>query len=621
MCGRSARRRWALGAMVGGLALGGCQSAGEHYAEADDVTARIIEHKQLDTLGRTEPFTIDRPSDTFRRRLLATQGLPVSGAAALGVEHLMKVDHWPTDAPAVETSEQMGRDVPWPADASLVITLDDALRIAALNSREYQTAKESVFESALALDLADDQFRTSFFGTIASVLSTDLSTDPSPAGVENGAAIGGDQRLKNGARLMGNIGVDLAKLLTDPRESSYGVVADFTITMPLLAGSGEHIVTEPLTQAERNVEYALQRFERFKHTFAVSVASQYLSVLQQHDQVDNAAENYRRLIESTNRARRLSQAGGRLSEIQVDQAEQDELRARDGWVGALASYQSALDDFKITLGLPTDAVLELDESELDRLAATAKGVMDRMIKREEGAEIPPAGSEIVLEPPTREVSGRYELEESRAVSLAFGHRLDLRTAHGQVYDAQRKVVVAADALRAGLDVSATGRSGEGRGLGSATLSDGQLRPEKGAYAVGLALDLPWERTAERNAYRLAYIDLESAIRQLQELEDTIKQQIRNGLRNLERTRESFRIQYQAVQLAERRVRSTNIFLRAGRAEIRDLLEAQEDLLNAQDALTEALVEYRISELELQRDMGVLDVDEQGLWREFDVQAP
>jgi len=76
------------------------------------------------------------------------------------------------------------------------------------------------------------------------------------------------------------------------------------------------------------------------------------------------------------------------------------------------------------------------------------------------------------------------------------------------------------------------------------------------------------------------------------------------------------INAKGVQVAEKRVRSVNMFLEAGEAQIRDLLEAQSALLGAQDALTSAIVNYRVAELELQRDMGLLQVDEKGLWREF-----
>jgi outer membrane protein TolC len=88
------------------------------------------------------------------------------------------------------------------------------------------------------------------------------------------------------------------------------------------------------------------------------------------------------------------------------------------------------------------------------------------------------------------------------------------------------------------------------------------------------------------------------------------------LRTLAQARQSYVIQHQAVALAERRVDSTNAFLQAGRAEVRDLLDAQESLLEAQNALTAALVDYRVAELELQRDMGLLRVDAKGLWHEY-----
>ena len=107
------------------------------------------------------------------------------------------------------------------------------------------------------------------------------------------------------------------------------------------------------------------------------------------------------------------------------------------------------------------------------------------------------------------------------------------------------------------------------------------------------------------------------MRGVQDLEDKIKQGIRDGLRALMLARESHSIQAQAVLLAQRRVESSTLFLRAGRAQIRDLLEAEEALLRAQNGLTRSVVNYRISELQLQSNMGVLEVNEKGLWREYE----
>jgi outer membrane protein TolC len=363
-------------------------------------------------------------------------------------------------------------------------------------------------------------------------------------------------------------------------------------------------------------------------------------VLQQQDPVRNAEDNYRQLMDSTRRARRLADAG-RLPQIQVDQAIQDELRARNRWIIAEQQYGQRQDSFKITLGLPTDSDIQLDHEELARLTTIIQENDSESTTASAGATMPadeaiaqdtapvdqtltaPAGEPATmastapaeLVPPVFG-EGPLEIATQDAICLALAHRVDLKVAQGRVYDAQRQVVVAADALRAGLTLTGTGRAGGGRSIPSAALPDVELRPERGVYDLALDLDLPLERTAERNAYRNSYIELERSTRSVQELEDQIKLQIRDALRGLLAARESYRIQRQAVTVAERRVESTHLFLEAGRAEIRDVLEAQESLVSAQDALTAALVTYRVAELALQRDMGVLEVDEKGNWHEY-----
>jgi len=80
-----------------------------------------------------------------------------------------------------------------------------------------------------------------------------------------------------------------------------------------------------------------------------------------------------------------------------------------------------------------------------------------------------------------------------------------------------------------------------------------------------------------------------------------------------KSRESLKIQAQSVVAAQKRVKSSNLFLEAGRARILNLLDAQESLVLAQNSLTSAVISYRMAKLELQPDMGLLQVDESGLW--------
>jgi len=596
--------------------LAGCKSPAQYRREADKVAADIIRRKQAEALGKTEPFTIETPEETLRRRLLAAQQLPHSGPPVLGSDRLERPKHWPEKELAPHLGGTCDLDRCIDDNGVLRLTLIDALQVAAAGNRDYQSRKEDVFRAALDLDLEDDEFRSTFAGALETLFS--VETDPTVTGFENTGTVDWSKRLKAGATITSGIALDLVKLMTGNRASSFGITADASITIPLLRGSGRHIVAEPLTQAQRDVIYEIWSFERFKKTVSVRVASEYLSVLQQLDRIKNAEDNYRRLIDSVTRERMLAEAG-RRRQIDVDRTKQDELRARQSWISAQQTYASRLDSFKSTLGLPTDARVELDRGELARLVESGTKALDATRRKEaERLAVPVAeGKPTQLNPPRREDGGPLEMDPEDAVRLALARRLDLRVAHGRVYDAQRQVIVAADALRAGLDFSLSGSAGESRSLSSADEPDGRLDPSKGSYDALIGLDLPFERTSERNTYRESYISLERQIRSAQQLEDEIKLEVRSALRQLLAARESYKIQQQALRLAEKRMENTQLLLNAGRIETRELLDAQDDLVDAQNLLTEALVTYRVTSLELQRDLSLLEVNEKGLWREYE----
>jgi outer membrane protein TolC len=584
----------------------------------DKTAAKIISQKQIEATGKTSPFSIERPSDILRRRLLSDQNLPVSSPASGGTDTLRKIEHWPEkDYPTATTGGNVA-DIN-EVNKPLTITLLQALQIGARNSFDYQTQKEGIFQSALALELERYAFRNIFFAQVQNLTSTDTTGDRTVSGTVNSGTVGVSRTLENGAQIDAALAIDLANLLTLGGASSLGLAGDASISIPLLRGSGRFVVTEPLTQAERNVVYAIWNFETYKQAFAVNIASRYLAVLQLLDSIKNTEADYRSRIESAKRSRRLADAG-RIQEIEVDQAVQNELSSRQRWIAATQSYKQQLDSFKTFLGLPPDADVELDPNELITLAESIKRLIDLNAEENKLLDInqPSEDNELaqVLEPDYG-TGSLYEMEESAAIKLAFENRRDLRTADGKVYDAQRVVAVAADALGAELTLLGSASIGSRRdSVTSAASRNAGFVADKGVFSSLLTLNLPLDRTRESINYRNSFIDLEQATRTFQTLEDGIKAGIRDDMRNLFEARENMYIQAKAVEVAQKRVKSVNMFLEAGRAQIRDLLEAQDSLLTAQIALTAAVVGYRTAELDIQRDMGVLEVDEKGLWKEY-----
>lgn len=599
------------------LLLAGCWTPGDYRRQADRAAAGILHRQQQVLFGRTLPIKGETAADTLRRRLLLDQKLTRTGAASLGVHDLPANRFWQPKRhlgqarPDEDKKSAVGQSVA----GVLRLSLLDALEVGAANSRDYQTEKEKVFRAALALDLEKDAYRKTASGVMSGLLSSDYSGDKAVGGASGSVEAGFSRAVKSGATFTSLIAVDLVKLLTANRVSSRGISADASISIPLLRGAGADIAAEDLTQAEADVRYALWGFERFRRTYAVDVAQEYLSVLLDARLVENERENYRRLIAARRRARRLADAG-RLPDFQHDQAAQDEFRARDRWIRARQNYASRLDRFKVLLGLPPDARVELDAAEVGRLQLAAEkrllasgGMMRERV-------VPSADVPIKIREPKSDGNGFAGLTMKQSLELALRSRLDLRTMRERVNDAERQVRVAADALRAELTLLGTAHAGARRSLSSADSDNARLNPKDGSYSALLTLDLPFERTAERNTYRNRLLDLQRAVRDFQALEDAVKLAVREKLRNLAAARESFRIQHQAMQLARKRVKSTGLLLQAGRAQIRDMLESQEALLSAQNAESSALVAYRIAELELQRDLGVLQVDKNGHWIEF-----
>jgi outer membrane protein TolC len=97
--------------------------------------------------------------------------------------------------------------------------------------------------------------------------------------------------------------------------------------------------------------------------------------------------------------------------------------------------------------------------------------------------------------------------------------------------------------------------------------------------------------------------------------DNVKLEVRDDWRAVQQSIESYKIQKNGVALAQRRVDSTKMLLDAGRVETRDYLDAQSSLLEAQNALTQAMTNHVVSRLQFYLDIETLTIDEKGLWLE------
>ena len=193
------------------------------------------------------------------------------------------------------------------------------------------------------------------------------------------------------------------------------------------------------------------------------------------------------------------------------------------------------------------------------------------------------------------------------MNIALSERRDLMVVRGDVWDAERAVNVAADALRAELTVEGAGRYAASRRQHRDDVDDDTTTSLK------LRWSAPWDRRRERNAYRKALVLLDQSRRTLQENEDTVKNEVRAGYRNLVAARLLYENKVESYKVAKMRVDAIDLFTQSGRSSMRDTLEAARDLLSAQNALCSAVVDWRMSDLGLRTTLGILRVRPDGTW--------
>lgn len=327
------------GAALTVLVFVGCRSAQDYRHEADVTADAYLSAYQREVTGKVDRFDIETPADTLRRRLMIDQKLLVNDPASFGIRDLPTNLYWRAD----ERLEKGGADpsvAVWHGGTNaLEIGLVDAVRIAAFNSREYKARKESLYKTALAMDLEDDTFRTIFSGVLSGGADVffdedeDRSLEGRAVSHDERASLGFTRKFRNGARLTGSIMANVAGMLTGDTRTAWGSSADLSISIPLLRGSGELVNTESLTQAQRSFVYAVRDFEQYKREFICRIESAYLALVLARRQQQNQDEAFRRVIRSTRRSYRMAEAS-RMSQSQFEQAHQSELSSRANWIAS-----------------------------------------------------------------------------------------------------------------------------------------------------------------------------------------------------------------------------------------------------------------------------------------------
>jgi len=454
-------------------------------------------------------------------------------------------------------------------DANRTLTLTDTLNLAVKTNRTYQFNREKLYLQALALTNTRNQFAFRLKSVELDV-GLNRSSEGSEKTVSN-ANITAEKLLKAGGSISTSLVNDLVLYFDGtPKVPSITL----SLTQPLLRGAGSDIATEVLTQAERNVVYEIRDFTHFRNEFALEIFEDYLNLLQLGQSMRLSYTNYQNRIFFRQEVDARAE-GGLAAEFEAKQALQSEYTAKLSYVGTVNSYRNSLDNLKQKLALPLNTNLKLDFKVLDDL-------------RDMG----------LPEMPLDEISG---------YRLALDNRLDLMNVIDRFEDSKRKVKVAKSDLLPGLSIVA-----------DAALRDqfySSFQTDSIETKAGLKLNLPFDRLSERNAYRSSLIAFERQLRTLSTELDKVLDGLRSDLRNLSRQRQNYFTQLEARKNAEENLEATQQRLRLGFPGVRtrDVITAQDALLQSQLSVLGAGLEHHKTRLKLLKDMGTLNTTQDEFW--------
>jgi len=458
------------------------------------------------------------------------------------------------------------------------VSLSTALSYAVHHNRSYQGQKELVYLGALDLTLDRFQYTPIFSAGGTSTLAskrveTGLNTFINDSTLTSTGSTGFSVLSRAGTRIATDLTTDFVRFITGDLKSISDSSIAVTLTQPLLRGAGYRAASEVLTQSERDVLYSVRDFTQFRKSFTVDITSQYFRALQNRESVRNSYLAYKAFNDTVEREKLLAETGQRPTKSFLYQVQQAQLSYDRRWRTAIRTYEQALDDLKVELGIPVTEPVILDRDDFTKLA--------------------------VIDPPGT-------LDE--ALTTALTTRLDLWNQRDQVEDAARKVKVALQDTLPTLN-AVGGYDVKGDPGRSNVNVDGRRRTLTGR----LDLDLHLNQKPERNNVRAAQIAEQRARRELDLAEEQVRSSIRTAWRDLELARAQYELAQRGLALSEERVKLESELLTEGQGTARDLVDAQQDLIEARDAVNSTLITHTLARLQLWRDMGILFIKKEGDW--------
>lgn len=459
-----------------------------------------------------------------------------------------------------------------------VFGLSKALAYANRHGRTLQDAKEDLYLATLDLTLERHLWTPQFVANIRSEYSFvdagGLQDEDNAFTTVMDFAV--SQRLPHGGLLTAQIVSTLVQDLKNRVVAGENGDVILAATIPLFRGAGE-VAYEARYVAERELIYAVRQYERFRRSYLVRVASDYFDLQQLRAAIDNTFQSYQSRKSDWEKADFINQVGRSRTVFEAPRAKASFRTAESTLISSKERYASALDQFKILIGMPVEDWLDVLGQDSDKDARAVDDLLP-------------------------------DVSEEEAEKAALTYRLDLLNSADSVDDSRRGVQISKNRLLPDLDFSGNFIMESDPDHANST----RFNPERGSWRAGLNFRMD-DRKSEQNDYRRSLLNLQRSRRDHKLFVDRVRADVRRAIRRIIQQENLLNILTMNVKENELRAAAARAQFDLGKSTNQDVVDAEDVLLRDRNNIARAVAAYWVAVLEFRLNTGTLRITDEGQW--------
>lgn len=410
---------WLSLCALGFGAVGTVLAQEKQRSRADSAVEQLLEDKTWNpgetSVEGTDKSRFHDPNDPNEPP--APKDDPESFELMRRVDGMRGSKRWEEAGEGIEIESDRWREfLPLDDEGRVTLSLENAVLLALLHSRTYQGARETLYLSALDVTGQRFRFDTRFSltntttetalggkrGSGNALSSTTGSSGAAPVArnsnsrttVESQTDLQINHRTATGADLVVGLANSILFDISGGSDTVVSSVVNFGVVQPLLRFGARDFVLEELTQSERSLLADVRRMKQFQQGFYIDTVSGrsiaegpsrgaggggapqiaggatgadgFLGLLQDRQQIRNQESSVAALRDSLAQLQAAFDAGRINNRLQVDQARQALYNGQSALLNAYAGFDTTLDSYKVSLGLPPDLEIKVEDVLMDR---------------------------------------------------------------------------------------------------------------------------------------------------------------------------------------------------------------------------------------------------------------